>query len=176
MKTFATIISLCLITLWCLGQTDSAHHKVYFAIIEHKSGLVVKSILSHVSDSSVYLVDKTGEHSDSVSYRDIEKIKIRRRGSVGTGITIGSISGAALGAIIGGVSYQKPDPSGYWITYDTGLGASIAGGIFLGGIGGLLTGAALGAIPQKVFKVHHDYYLFSVAVPQLKTYCLPHKN
>jgi hypothetical protein len=171
MKTLVPTILLWLITLGCLGQSDSAHRNVYFAVIEYQSGLVTKSILSDVSDSSVQLVDLTGKYIQSVSYKDIEKIRIRRKGSTGRGILIGAGTGALLGIIVGAVTYKPPEPSGWIPTYDPGPTATAAAVGVFGGLVGLITGAILGSIPAKAFKLNHDKLKFSESAPEIEKYC-----
>jgi hypothetical protein len=171
-----------MILLWSISQisiaqSDAAHHKFYYAIINYTNGARVKSILYDVSDSALLIQGKPGTLIYQLSYYDIDKIKIRKKGSAGTGILVGTGSGILVGSIIGLASYKQPEPaSNGWgsITYDPGPGGSaIAGGIF-GAIGGLIIGGVIGSLPATTIKINHSYQNFSNAIPTIKNYCPKH--
>jgi len=71
---------------------------------------------------------------------------------VGSGVAIGMLAGAAIGAVIGYLSYEKPMPDpdddgfGPW---DFGPGGDAIGGGLIGILPGGLLGGLIGAIPRE---------------------------
>ena len=165
MKSFIIFTVLFTITTFCYSQElDSATHiilndsaltlkkKIYIIDI-NKGGLnpsfgYLQSINSNtLSITSSPLQYGTSREGRLVSYNNIDKIRIHRRGNVGRGALIGAVIGIVAGGVIGAISYSKPTPSAQsgWfsgLTFDFGVGFSIVAG----SLGGLLLGLPTGAL------------------------------
>jgi hypothetical protein len=118
-------------------------------VLVHSGKRITAGYLNSISDTSVYvspipvafnsyLADKSA--SGSISYNQIYKLKIRRKGNAGRGIIIGALAGAATGAMIGYASAGD----GSWFK---GSELAKTGGVVLG-----LTGALIGAIIGSAYK------------------------
>ncbi len=81
-------------------------HKVWISNVNNSK--IIKGTLYEVNDESLLIMDK---HSKEITIdaSKINIIKIRRKGKIGKGILIGSLTGLATGAIIGIVSGDDPD-------------------------------------------------------------------
>jgi hypothetical protein len=61
------------------------------------------------------------------------------------GAGYGTLIGASLGALVGLLTYEKPEPGyGQWFTIDFGPGANALGGAIVGAVGGFVIGGAIG--------------------------------
>jgi hypothetical protein len=67
------------------------------------------------------------------------------KGHFWNGAGIGTLVGAGAGAVIGLVTYQKPEPKGF-ITIDLGSGPAALGGALIGAVGGFAVGGIIGAL------------------------------
>jgi len=88
--------------------------------------------------------------------RDIETIKLRKKGKIGRGILIGALSGFATGALIGLISGDDDCESEVGLASafchifaTTAEQKAISNGVFLGVTGGLI-GAVVGSIKIKI--------------------------
>ncbi len=126
--------------------------------------------LSGINDSSVQLSTKRVAFSNlslgnpsykTYNYGDIEKMKIRKYGSLGRGIGYGALIGAGFGAIVGLVTYQKPAPGNGWFSsLDFGPGFNALGGAILGILPGLIIGGIIGSKTMK-FNIHGNKERFN---------------
>ena len=128
--------------------------------------MIAQGYLVQVNDSNVavsiaplpYGVS-TKSSLEQYNYNDIKYVEYKRKGSIGRGILIGSLSGVLLGTIMGLVEGDTKPPEnnnlGYTLAYSFGpvsTGEKVATyGLGLGLIGGL-TGALIGAISNAVSK------------------------
>ena len=118
-----------------------------------KSSIKFEGILYELQDSSILVANSLivknypfGDYKVTRIYiSEIDRIKARRKKSVGRGILIGSISGLAIGGIIGFAAGD--DPQDTWFAMTAGQKA-ITSGIFVGGIGAV-TGLIIGSIRVK---------------------------
>lgn len=112
--------------------------------------------LAGINDSIIRLSYKRASFTDSLiekpsyktynyNYTDIEKVNIRKYGSIGKGIGFGALIGGGVGAIVGLISYHK-DPNS-WL--DLGPGISALGGGILGVIPGIIIGGITGSKMMK---------------------------
>ena len=174
LKSKQVLLALLLISNPCLSlcQSDTGMQKLYHCVIVQQQSQSGKQWLLAVDDTSVTLKDKFNGLPYIISYRDIEKIKIQKKGSVGTMAVIGGSIGTLMGALIGYGMYQEPTPTtGSWYTMDFGPGYSAAGGAFIGLLAGTLVGAIIGAENYKSFEVNHDASTFLKVSCELKKYC-----
>lgn len=126
---------------------------------------IINGYLSGINDSVLQLSTKrvtfsnpVHENSDHITYTyaQLEKVNIRRYGSVGRGIAFGALIGGGVGAIIGLASYKKPDPDnifGQIFDFGPGFDAMIGGSL------GAIAGAIIGGIiksKSKQFFIHRN--------------------
>lgn len=124
-------------------------------------GEIQKGYLSHLNDSTFYISDvpvlfgsPDQRNKNRFSYPVIAQVSLRPKGSVGRGILFGALGGAAIGALIGLVTYQEPDCElGSWVCIDFGPGFSALGGGIIGTFGGGLIGGIAGASAKKTFSI-----------------------
>lgn len=124
-------------------------------------GEIHKGYLSHLNDSTFYISvvpvlfgAPDQRNKNRFSYPAIAQVILKRKGNVGKGILLGTLSGAAIGAIIGLVTYQEPDCGpGTWFCLDFGPGFSALGGGIIGAFGGGLIGGIAGASAKKTFSI-----------------------
>ena len=165
MKAFILILTFLLLPTMVFSQSDSSNKKVYYATVVREKGHDKKKILFDVTDSSVMLMDKRNDSIHTVSYRQIEKITIRRKGHTGTSIAVAALGGVAVATIMGFVAkdsyiyFPTADPEGVIVVIGIGL------------IGGAIFGVLYGLSPTKMIIINHDALKFSNAVNQLKSYC-----
>ena len=156
-----------LIFSFCFSQSDAKHKPVYYAIIVRQNGHDAKMILFDVTDSSVVLMNRKDSSMHSVSYRYIEKIKVRGKGTTGIAITIGSLTGFFIGFVVG--SATAPAPSIGWSSSVSSEWPAAGAAMGLGL--GLIAGTIIGELAHKVIKVNHDAATFTKAANKLKIYC-----
>lgn len=149
-------------------QTEAATKTVYYAVIVRENGKDPKRILYDVTDSSLMLKDLMSKTIHSVSYRDISKVKIGRKGTTGIGIGIGAVAGTALGGIIG-ILVAPPQESEWFITdHDV----AIASGLITGFVVGTVAGGIIGSqVHKEIIQVNHDFDTFSMSKREIKKYC-----
>ncbi|HXB43209.1 MAG TPA: hypothetical protein VNV85_04100, partial [Puia sp.] len=83
-------------------------------------------------------------------FKDLEKVRIAKKGIVGQSTLIGAVTGIVIGAILGFA--QGDDPQSYWFRTTAGEKA-FAGGVFFGAVGSL-TGLIIGMVSHKTFVIH----------------------
>ena len=116
--------------------------------------------LSGINDSLIQLSTKRVTFSNSLientaykkyTYAEVEKVNVRKYGSVGRGIGFGALIGAGVGGIIGYSSYTD----GYSDGWDFGPGIDAAFGAIIGGIVGIVFGGIIGSKSKKFF-IHRN--------------------
>lgn len=121
--------------------------------------------LSGINDSLLQLSTKRVTFSNSLiqdpslktyNYSEIEKVNIRKYGSVGRGMGLGILIGGGFGAIMGLVTYQST-PNGW---FDFGPGINALGGAIFGMIPGFIIGGIIGSKMIK-FNIHRNKEKFS---------------
>lgn len=124
--------------------------KVYVVRINNKLSNYSLGYLQAISDSSLTINSEPiryGVSSDGrlISYNDIDRLTIHRKGSVGRGILFGALGGIVIGGIVGAITYT-PCKNCF---LDFGVGFNIIGG----GIIGLFPCGIIGSIIGS--KKHH---------------------
>ena len=126
--------------------------EVYVVRINNRFSNYSFGYLQAISDSSLTINSKPiryGVSSDGdgrlISYNDIDRLTIHRKGSVGRGILFGALGGIVIGGIVGAIAYT-PCKNCF---LDFGVGFSITAG----GITGLFPGGIIGSIIGS--KKHH---------------------
>lgn len=111
----------------------------------------VKGILyfADIKGINLYLNKKRNDSTMRfIEAQNIDIIKIRRTGKVGTGIWVGALSGFAVGGLVGLASGDDPDKTvdyGFLGTH-THQGTSSGDKAMVGGLFATLPGAAIGAL------------------------------
>lgn len=138
--------------------TVAPRGKPFTAHLFRQDGSVQKGMLLSAGEDGIR-VGKGLEYlnnSVTVTPVQIDKLYLRRKGSVGFGALIGAIAGAGIGAIIGAASLDESTCVNCIILYDTSKEeAAVVGGTI-----GLLSGAGLGmiigSVVKKKFIIHGD--------------------
>jgi hypothetical protein len=126
--------------------------KVYKLKVYFKNGKVASGYLQNLNDSSIVISPRPNLTSpkERIYYKSIASLRIRDRKALWKGPVIGAAAGAILGAIIGFVSYEKPDCSGAFICFDFGPEYSALSGATIGGLSGALLGLAIGSSSKEI--------------------------
>lgn len=128
----------------------------------------VKGILFAANEDGLVLME--ANMVDTIAFvdsKDIEMLKVRKKGSIGKGAWIGALSGAALGAIIGFADGDDPP--------DCMFLCATAGEKALGGLTLAVPGAGVGVLigsGSKKFKVRGEKDNYLSILPEIKTYTL----
>jgi hypothetical protein len=121
-------------------------HKVWVSKIDNSK--TIKGILIQANEESLKVLGRR-EREILVDIRQIDKIKIRRKGKVGNGILVGATTGFVAGGLIGLISGDEPDETvdGGWLfgTY-TAHGTSAESKAYLWGFSLAVAGSGVGAI------------------------------
>jgi hypothetical protein len=135
------LLVLCLLfaSLFVAAQkTSRLTHRPMDAWVISSSGNVDRGILHSVNDTGIVLSGRYSENTVNYSYKNIDRIQLRRKNSVLKGTLIGAGAGLAIGIIAGyqistALNTEESDAWGLLI------GTYIAGssGLVLSGIGAL---------------------------------------
>jgi len=145
--------------------TKNRKYKTWVKKTDSKSRLVgvlyqvedTKLLISNSFEHEVYDLNQF-EYQDVYAY-EIEKIKLRRKGSIGRGILIGVASGFVTGAIIGFVNGDEPcHPTCF-------IGGSAEDLGLIGGVVGAVVGSLKISIP-----INGSESKFRYNLPGLKSY------
>ena len=144
-----------------------------------KDSIKFQGILYELQDSSILVANSLivknyplGDYKVTKIYiSEIDKIKARRTKSVGRGILIGSITGIAVGGIIGLASGD--DPTDTWFAMTAGEKALVSG-IFVGGIGAV-TGLIIGSIRVK-FTINGNIQDYNRQKKKMRKYSVRYYN
>jgi hypothetical protein len=155
----------CLISLHCYGQKDKPNIKKW-----HRAKVIGLDNTKHIgiiaslNDSTVSLINFEkvrfilipGQDTLLIQVKNIDRIKLRRKGAIGIGMATGILVGSVTGGILGYTLYTEcvPDPSAPYGTdcsFD-GLaqGLSTAGGTIVGLGAGAVIGAFMGSINRTI--------------------------
>jgi hypothetical protein len=119
----------------------SLQAKKYKILLSTQKRLVAKS-LDSLRGKMLYFTGRQGPQE--VSIEQINKLLVaKKKNPVLSGMAIGALGGATIGASIGYLAYKEPDPNTWFATsrrFDTAAGA------FAGGIIGLFSGTIIGAV------------------------------
>ena len=129
--------------------------KTYKAIIVLNNGKSIRGTLIDIARDSMHLL--ISKSIAPISLSDIQTLKVRRKGAVGTGILIGVCSGVFLGYIIGYQTYSPPECSG-GLCIDFGPHFSGVAGSLLGILSGSLVGAVIGSGSKEITLDKKDDY------------------
>ena len=143
--------------------------KVYDAILDlstqQNRGV---GILKEVRDSAIVLT--VGPEDVTVYVKNINRISIKRKGSVGNGARTGMFVGAVVGGVIGYASANGDSCDGFCMSYETGTNtvfcAMIGGGI--GAFIGMIAGRSL----IEKFEINGSQLYFKSCAPSLRAYSL----
>ena len=91
--------------------------------------------------------------SNLIPYQNITQVTVKRKGSVGRGILIGSLSGMFLGGVIGYISYKPVNCEGSLICWDFGPGTDAAAGASIGTLAGAAIGGIIGSLARKTWTI-----------------------
>lgn len=130
----------------------------YKATITFTDKRLVQHYLVDITDTSLLTArlatkfrrESSFVNSTQVPYMQIDNVIIKRKGNAGRGAVIGLFSGAALGGIIGAITYKDCNDC----FLDFGIGFDIGVGAFLGSVGGTLTGIIIGSLAKKRFIIN----------------------
>ena len=111
-KIITQLVLGILLSLNANAQSEKIKGKLYKIKIERIQGEVAEGYLYDCNSSQVEIL--TTRYLDSsniltIPVEHIERIKIRRRGSIGAGVGIGAIAGGAVGYAIGYGSADEDD-------------------------------------------------------------------
>jgi len=153
-----SVLLLVLSALPCISATaqkTKSNPQVFIARVAMIDDPRAKGVLYSVSDTTIILIPLTkgtsildGKDTLVIRTRDVKHIKIRRKASVGRGILIGLSTGAAVGLIVGAVTYEECEGVGC-----VGAGASAVGGAIVGALPGAVVGGIIGSYSRK-FKIN----------------------
>ena len=153
MKTSIKILMIVLIcfSIGLKAQNTPNKIKEYKIWITTIDQTKVKGILYFADEKGINLFINN-EHNDSnmrfVEAQNIDVIKIRRSGRIGTGIWVGALTGFAVGGMVGlasGDDQQKTVDYGFLGTY-THQGSSAGDKAIQSGLISSIPGAGVGAI------------------------------
>jgi hypothetical protein len=101
----------------------------------------------------VFDQELSNSSSNLIPYQNISQVTIKRKGSVGRGILIGSLSGMFVGGVIGYISYKPVNCEGAILCFDFGPGTDAAAGASVGTLAGAAIGAIVGSLAKKTWTI-----------------------
>ncbi len=147
-----------LLTLALIGPALSAgERKGAELVLVLRNGSVVQGELLSVKGNEILLLRGSTSAEETEQLADIESIKVLRKSKWLTGMVIGAVAGALLGAA---VSPKNVDPNADDVALDKGSGA------FVGAIGFGALGAYIGStVKDKTIRVERTdpKYLAGIA-------------
>lgn len=148
MKKFPLLFLIFIISINFTLAQDSTHtFTPSVAWVFKTSGKRLEVGVFHsVKDSSISIMSTYYNRRNPIELefdiRNIEMLKVRRKGNVGIGIVLGAVSGAVIGGLIGHTYFN--DQSGNLTVLDDGFKTLMVG--ILGAGGGAVIGSLIGSI------------------------------
>jgi hypothetical protein len=165
------IFTMVLVLFW-VGLIDCQNNrkktfKVWVEFRENQNKVMGR--LRALNDSSIVVQPWKGEQLEEIRVSEIEKLKFRRKGSVGKGAAIGGGIGVATGLIMGtAAGDDTPDPDA-WIDFSSTAEEKATGGAMLLGPLGAIVGSVVGSL-KKRFLINGQQVKYEVAKPELIEY------
>ncbi len=197
MKTLNILFSLLMMALSILAftpdtiaQSQQKISKVYVATVYGSDKNKVQGILYSVDDSSIRLcIDTAFTKNDPlseslkmiiISYQDIRKIKVFKKGALGAGLVIGALAGGIPGFMAGAVADAASRAVVTVISFgtvETEPHPEVAGFCALAGLtmGGVL-GLAVGSSSTKYFQIDHSLEKYNTEKEGLNEYSIIKAN
>lgn len=181
MKIVLIMFAFCFLSFKADAQTVIDPKVRYFSWIYLKNNpQPLKGVILKTNDSTiqfiseVFLVKNNAVEpytSETIPISDIEKIRFRKKGSVGRGMLIGGLSGIMAGAITGFVEGDDVCEPGTWCLFQFSAGdkAQIYATVLT--IPGTAVGAILGSIRGNIH-IGGDQNLYFNSRNKLKEYAL----
>ncbi|HYJ39111.1 MAG TPA: hypothetical protein VEV87_10860 [Chitinophagaceae bacterium] len=157
MKQFALFITLTIVAITGFAQAGRISKNMTLKLrVVDSIERIQYGYLAAVADSGIIMLkspvvfDQTlaNSHLNTIAYHELKEVTIKRKGSVGRGIWMGSVAGFAVGAVIGAKNYV---PCNGEYCLDPGRGGQAIGVGFLGAIGGGIVGGIIGSVAKKTF-------------------------
>jgi len=123
MKTFTQILILLLFSTLVFAQAEKAKIKIYKTKVKLMNNKkVIKGTFYAFNDSIIMLIDakRTYDiihnrfHFRKIPIKNVKKLKVRRKGQVGTFVLLGAIVGATSGTIHGLIQGDDLTPCNRW--------------------------------------------------------------
>ncbi|MEE4177764.1 MAG: hypothetical protein V2I46_09660 [Bacteroides sp.] len=161
MKTLYLLPVLALAFTLTTGHAQKV--KTYKAWVTFTDDIRIRgTFYSAETDGLILMGDDLNEIR--IDPKTVKTISFRRKGSVGKGVWIGALSGAAVGAIAG---YASGDDEPGWFS-STAEEKAAGGAIFLS-----FPGAGIGALfgsKRTIYPINGDYQTYSGLLAELKKY------
>jgi hypothetical protein len=136
--------NLLLLSYPAQSQPDSSMNKKTFRVWvkSYNSSRLTEGILYDVKDSSIRIlltnpisIQKTKERLTTMDVKSIEVIRLRKKGSIGKGVLIGGLTGAAIGTLLS-LSFANSvhDNSVLYVIPAMFAGLGVAIGFIAGGV------------------------------------------
>src|SRR5262245_59567221 len=115
MKQFLSFSLLLLVAGSSMAQSNRVAKRVTFKVsIMDSIQRVDYGYLAALADSGIVMLTSpvvfdhsiANANTNTISYQNLSEVTIRRKGSVGRGILIGSLTGMFLGGVVGYISYK----------------------------------------------------------------------
>lgn len=181
MRYFALIILGVFCSMqFCFAQNTTQAPKYYYTWIKFQNdSSKFEGILYELQDSSILVANSLvvknypdGKYGLTKIYvPEIYTVKTRRTKSVGRGIVIGTVTGFAIGGVIGLVGGDDAEDA--LLAWTAGEKALVSG-IFLGGVGAL-TGWLLGSIKVK-FEIKGNLQNYERQRNKIRKYSLKYNS
>ncbi len=185
MKTTLKILTIVLICFSIGLNAQNTPNKIreYKIWITKINQTKVKGILYFADEKGINIYTNKA-HNDSnmrcVEAKNIDEIKIRRRGKIGTGLWVGALSGFAVGGLVGLASGDSPDKTvdtGWFGTY-TNEGTSSGTKAMVTGVISIILGAGIGAIiasKKYNISINGNFETYKNQLNKIKSYSLKYK-
>src|SRR5262245_54840371 len=124
MKRFTSFFLLLLVAGGSIAQNGRTLKRVTFKMsVTDSIQRVDYGYLAALADSGLVMLKSpvvfdpsiANANTNTIPYQNLSEVTIKRKGSVGKGILIGSLSGMFLGGVIGYISYKPVNCKDYFI-------------------------------------------------------------
>ncbi len=146
--------------------------KIYKTWIILNDESKIHGILYQLKDSSILVTNIKTEESQEIDIKDIQKIKIRRKNSIGRGAVIGGVSGLVVGGIVGYMNGDDPDGISLFKMSAEEKAVST-------GVGFLPIGAGVGILVgtiKKKFDINGNISNYNKNIQQLRKYAIKKRD